>query len=44
VLEQLRMRPFYDYLTKLQFFTVNTVELKIQDNDLNPIDYKTPVL
>ena len=25
-------------------FTVNTVELKIQDNDLNPTDYKTPVL
>ena len=36
--------PCYDYLTKLQFFTVNTVELKIQDNDLNPTDYKTPVL
>jgi len=37
-------RPCYDDLTKLQFFTVNTVELKIQDNDLNPTDYKTPVL
>ena len=36
--------PCYDYLTKLQFFTVNSVELKIQDNDLNPTDYKTPVL
>ena len=34
----------YDYLTKLKFFTVNTIELKIQDNDLNPEDYKKPVI
>ena len=36
--------PCYDEITKLQFFTVNTAELKIQDNDLNPTDYKIPVL
>ena len=34
----------YDYLTKLKFFTFNTIELKIQDNDLNPEDYKKPVI
>jgi len=27
-----------------KFFTVNTVELLIQSNDLNPEDYKTPVI
>ena len=31
-----------DIITK--FFTINTIELKIQDNDLNPTDYKNPVL
>ena len=36
--------PCYDEITRLQFFTVNTAELKIQDNDLNPTDYKMPVL
>ena len=36
--------PCYDEITRLQFFTVNTAELKIQDNDLNPTDYKLPVL
>ena len=34
----------YDYATKAAFFTVNTIELKIQDNDLNPEDYKKPVI
>ena len=34
----------YDYYTKLQFFSVNTIELKIQDNDLNPENYKKPVI
>ena len=33
----------YDDLTKMQFFTINKIELKIQDNDLNPEDYKNPV-
>ena len=36
--------PCYDDLLKKQFFTINTIELKIQDNDLNPTDFKTPVL
>jgi hypothetical protein len=27
-----------------KFFTVNTVELLIQSNDLNPEDYKTPII
>ena len=34
----------YDYFTKLKFFSVNTIELKIQDNDLNPENYKKPVI
>jgi hypothetical protein len=34
----------YDYATKAKFFAVNSIELKIQDNDLNPEDYKMPVL
>ena len=34
----------YDYATKAAFFTANTIELKIQDNDLNPTDYKKPVV
>ena len=34
----------YDYYTKLKFFSVNTIELKIQDNDLNPENYKKPVI
>ena len=34
----------YDYYTKLQFFSVNTIELKIQDNDLSPENYKKPVI
>ena len=33
----------YDYATKAQFFAINTVELKIQDNDINPENYKHPV-
>ena len=36
-------RDCYDYATKAQFFAFNTIELKIQDNDLNPEDYKKPV-
>ena len=32
----------YDLIKK--FFTQNIVELKFQDNDLNPEDYKTPVI
>ena len=37
-------RTCYDDLTKMQFFTFNSVELKIQSNDLNPEDYKKPVI
>ena len=37
-------RECYDYITKLKFFTVNTVELKFQDNDLNPEDYEKPII
>ena len=33
---------YNDYI-KTQFFTINTIELKIQDNYINPINYKTPV-
>ena len=36
-------RPCYDYNTKKQFFERNVIELKLQDNDLNPEDYKMPV-
>ena len=36
--------PCYDYNTKKQFFTQNVIELKIQDNYINPEDYKTPVI
>ena len=36
-------RDCYDYITKTKFFKANTIELKIQDNDLNPEDYKKPV-
>ena len=32
------------YEEKLSFFTSNLIELKIQDNDLNPTDYKFPVI
>ena len=35
--------PCYDYNTKKLFFTHNVIELKLQDNDLNPEDYKMPV-
>ena len=35
--------PCHDKLTLTKFFTYNSVELKIQDNDLNPEDYKNPV-
>ena len=35
--------PCYDYNTKKLFFTQNVIELKLQDNDLNPEDYKMPV-
>lgn len=37
-------RECYDYITKLKFFTVNKVELKFQDNDLNPEDYEKPII
>ena len=37
-------RPCYNDLVKKQFFTVNTLECKIQDNDLNPTNYKEPVI
>ena len=37
-------RQCYDYLTQYKFFASNIIELKIQDNDLNPEDYKTPVI
>ena len=35
--------PCYDYNKKKLFFTQNVIELKLQDNDLNPEDYKMPV-
>ena len=35
--------PCYDYNMKKLFFTQNVIELKLQDNDLNPEDYKMPV-
>ena len=35
--------PCYDYNKKKLFFTKNVIELKLQDNDLNPEDYKMPV-
>ena len=35
--------PCYDYNTKKLFFTQNVIELKLQDNDLNPENYKMPV-
>ena len=34
----------YDPSIVEKFFTLNTVELLIQSNDLNPEDYKTPVI
>ena len=37
-------RPCYDYMKKAKFFASNVIELKIQDNDLNPTDYKFPVI
>ena len=37
-------KPCYNYTTQEKFFTFNTIELKIQDNDLNPEDYKKPVI
>ena len=37
-------RPCYDYNTKKDFFEKNVIELKIQDNDINPEDYKNPVI
>ena len=33
-------KPCYNDLLKKQFFTVNTLECKIQDNDLNPTNYE----
>ena len=36
-------RDCYDDITKTKFFTANTIELKIQDNDLNPEDFEKPV-
>ena len=37
-------KPCYDELIQRQFFTVNTLICKIQDNDLNPTNYENPVL
>ena len=34
----------YDYWEKYKFFAANKIELKIQDNDLNPEDYENPVI
>ena len=34
----------YDYIDMYKFFALNKVELKFQDNDLNPEDFKTPVI
>ena len=34
----------YDYIDRYKFFALNKVELKFQDNDLNPEDFKTPVI
>jgi len=34
----------YDYWEKYTFFAANKIELKIQDNDLNPEDYENPVI
>jgi len=34
----------YPPSTVAKFFTVNTAELLIQSNDLNPEDYKTPII
>ena len=36
-------RTCYDYKKKKQFFEQNVIELKLQDNYLNPEDYKMPV-
>ena len=37
-------KPCADYWEKYKFFLGKTVELKLQDNDLNPEDYDNPVL
>ena len=37
-------RPCYNKTRVENFFRVNTAELLIQSNDLNPEDYKTPVI
>ena len=34
----------YDLIDRYKFFALNKVELKFQDNDLNPEDFKTPVI
>ena len=34
----------YPYDLRKEFFRQNLVELKFQDNDLNPEDYKTPII
>ena len=34
----------YNYTTREEFFRQNVIELTIQDNDLNPLDYKIPVV
>ena len=34
----------YDYATRAAFFAYNKIELKIQDNDLNPENFEKPVL
>ena len=37
-------KPCYDYDIKKEFFQKNVIELKLQDNDINPEDYETPVI
>ena len=34
----------YDLIDRYKFFALNKVELKFQDNELNPEDFKTPVI
>ena len=36
-------RECYDYTTKSVFFENNNIELKLQDNDLNPENYNYPI-
>ena len=34
----------YNYTTREEFFRQNVIELTIQDNDLNPLDYRIPAV